>query len=134
MTVLQVLDNGSIIPASCFDLWDEEVEEVLPRQEYFGRNKSFGLDNMVERLTLGLAKLLMNMGQNPNTFAQSIPVDYKEREWEDLKKSLETHESVKTVKSKLTKRKKVDIEKEIELNKLYMKKSKMSKSKKSKKS
>jgi len=46
---------------------------------YFGRNKSFGLDNQGERLTLALARLLTNMGEDANTFAMNTPTDYRLR-------------------------------------------------------
>ena len=56
-----MLEDSSVIPATEFVLWDENVEEVLPWQKYFGRNKQFSLDNMTNRIKLALAKLLQNM-------------------------------------------------------------------------
>ena len=57
------ISEDGLIPATTFDLWDEEVESVLPRQSYYGRNRSCQLNGLGERLTLGLAKLLMNLNQ-----------------------------------------------------------------------
>ena len=37
----QTLSVGTLVPATKFDLWDSDVEDVLPRQSYFGRNKFF---------------------------------------------------------------------------------------------
>ena len=37
----QTLSDGTLVPATKFDLWDSHVEDVLPRQSYFGRNKVF---------------------------------------------------------------------------------------------
>ena len=120
-----MLEDGSGIPATEFELWDEKVEEVLPRQKYFGRNKQFSLDNMAVRLTLALAKLLQNMGKDPNTFALNIPEDYTENDWEELKDVIKAPKTVKTIKSKPRKRKLINIKKEIELKQVYLKKSKI---------
>ena len=62
----QVVDGGTLIPATEFDLWDSAVEDVLPRQAYFGRNKAFRLGNIGDRLGLALARLLTNLGHDPN--------------------------------------------------------------------
>ena len=116
-------------PATNFDLWDDKVEEVLPRQKYFGRNKQFSLDNLTDRITLALAKLLQNMGKDPNTFAINIPDDYTNKEWEDLRDVLKVQKSVGVVKSKPVKRKRADVEKEMKLKEVYLKKSRAKKSK-----
>ena len=62
----KLLEDGSKVLATTFDLWDEEIESVLPRQEYYGRNRTFHLGGLGERLVLCLAKLLINLGQDPN--------------------------------------------------------------------
>ena len=86
------------VQATEFELWDADVEAVLPRQSYYGRqaictfihsifsfnifqgflakvffddsvkirNKSFTLGNLGHRLSLALARLLMNMGKDHN--------------------------------------------------------------------
>ena len=87
-------------PATKFDLWDHQVEEVLPRQKYFGRNKQFSLDNLTDRIILALAKLLQNMGKDPNTFALNIPDDYTDKEWSQI------YEKIAYVSTKLLFRKK----------------------------
>ena len=62
----QVQEGGVKIEATNFPLWDSEVESVLPRQSYYGRNKSCGLGGLGERLNLAVAKLLINLGKDPN--------------------------------------------------------------------
>ena len=46
----QVQEDGTLIPATEFEMWDAEVEQILPRQSYFGRNKAFRLGNIGDRL------------------------------------------------------------------------------------
>ena len=100
--------EDALVKATEFGYWDEEVESVLLRQSYFGRNKAFGLDNQAERLTLGLAKLLMNHGiEDANTFAKSIPTQYENKNWESERKVLLGRSGVEDgEKNKVTKRKK----------------------------
>jgi hypothetical protein len=75
--------EDTLIPATEFQLWCPDVESVLPRQSYFGRNTAFALDNLGDRLTLGIAKVLMNLGEDPNTFAQEIPEHYYAKNWDE---------------------------------------------------
>ena len=122
-------------PATKFDLWDHQIEEVLPSQKYFGRYKQFSLDNLTDRFTLALAKLLQNLRKDPNTFALNIPDDYTDKEWEELRDVLKVLKIVGAVKSKPMKRKRAYVNKEMELKEVYLPKSraKKSRSKKSKK-
>ena len=45
-----------IIPATEFDLWDEDMESVLPRQSYFGKNTRFALNCLGVRLVLAMPR------------------------------------------------------------------------------
>ena len=89
------LKEGVFMPASEFKQWDEQVESVLPRQKYFGRNTAFDMDNLAERVILANAKILENLGEDPNTFAKSIPNLFEAKDWNTQKEILEERNDAK---------------------------------------
>ena len=140
-----VLKEGILMPASEFDQWDEQVESVLPRQKYFGRNTAFDMDNLADRVVLANAKILENLGEDPNTFAKNIPDLFEAKDWNtekeifegksDAKTSERSHKGLRKKRGLIKKQKEmakvdvVDMVKEVEINKEKLRSIKQKRSK-----
>ena len=88
--------------------WDDVCEEFLPSSMYVPFQK-FSLGNLHWRLQLLCCYLLLRNKLNPNTFAHTIPTDFKGKEFslEDLKRfSDDVERSAKDNKNTKQKKKK----------------------------
>ena len=75
--------NGVLVEeATPLPSFDENVESILPSNQYFGSNTKFQPGNLLWHLQLVSAYIITKFGHNYNTFAKSIPDDYVAKEWQ----------------------------------------------------
>ena len=75
-------DGVLVEEATPLTSFDENVESILPSNQYFGSNTKFQPGNLLWRLQLVCAYILTKFGHNYNTFAQVIPADYVAKDWQ----------------------------------------------------
>ena len=80
MVVLRLEGNG-YFGANSTSNFDEYVEKVLRSNEYFGASAKFTAGNLLWRLQLASAYLLQQNGHSYNTYANVVPDNYVQRNW-----------------------------------------------------
>ena len=61
--------------------FDQYVESILPSSQYFGSSTKFEPGNLLWRLQLVCAYILTKFGEDYNTYAHVIPVEYVAKHW-----------------------------------------------------